>query len=346
MATERGTWTEIKVGTATAHPGQVARGAIPLGNTMAGTRAQIPVTVICGAEPGPVLRLNGATHGDEAEGPWSILMTLEQLSPQEMKGAVVAVPVVNVNAFTAGTRGDPLDTFAYDLNRVYPGSPNGRATERVAHAHIEAMLACCDLTITVHSGGDHSYLSPTIFAPESPECLELAAAMGPDWPLIMKAFLGSDLTAPLVNAGKAAINVELGGQCCTLPREFDQVCRTLSRSYLNVMRHYGILPGTAEYRQTWTYGKQKAILANRTGLWVARPDVEFGSTIPKGTVLGHIRDLYGDVLETVTAPEEGIVFGLRTRPSVRTGDWVCFFGLIEGTREDLLPAARRGQTGQ
>ena len=339
MMSQGATWGEIQVGTAVARPGEVGRGGIPVGNTMAGTPAQIPVIVVCGAEPGPVLWLNGATHGDEPEGPWSILMTLEELQPQAMRGAVVAVPAVNVNAFAAGTRGDPLDTFAYDLNRVYPGSPSGRATERVAHAHISAMLSCCDLAITVHSGGDHSYLCPTIFAPETPACLELAAAMGPDWPLIMKAFLGSDLTAPLVKAGKAAINVELGGQCCTLPREFDRICKTLSRSYLNVMRHYGMLPGTVEHCHTWMYGQQKAILANFTGLWVAEPSIEFGSKVPKDTVLGHIRDLYGDVLETVKAPDEGVVFGLRTRPSVRIGDWVCFFGLIEGVREDLGPAS-------
>jgi predicted deacylase len=330
-------WGELKVGTAIARPGQVARGGIPVGNDMFGNELLIPVVVVRGAEPGPVLWLNGATHGDEAEGPLSILLTLEKLSPLELKGAVVAVPAVNVNAFAAGTRGDPLDTLAYDLNRIYPGRPNGRATERVAYAHYVAMMSCCDLEIAVHSGGDHSYLCEIIFAPETPECLELAAAMGPDWPLVWKAFLTSDLMAPLAKEGKGAINVELGGQCRTLTRDFHDVCDVLSRSFLNVMRHYGMIPGQARYLQSWKRGSQTALFANATGLWVAEPDVEFGIEMPRGTLLGRILNLYGDVLDTVRAPDDGLVFGLRARPSVRTGDWLLFYGIVDEVRHDLLP---------
>jgi len=337
MAGDKKDWGELRVGTAVAEPGQVARGGIPFGNDMYGNKLQIPVTVVCGVEAGPILWLNGATHGDEAEGPLSILMTLEKLSPQEMKGAVVAVPAVNVNAFAAGTRGDPLDTLAYDLNRIYPGRPDGRATDRVAYAHFEAMMSCCDLEIAVHSGGDHSYLCEIIFAPETPECLELAAAMGPDWPLIWKSFLASDLMAPLAREGKGAINVELGGQCRTLTKEFHDVCKVISQSFLNVMRHYGMIPGQARYLKSWIRGSQTALFANATGLWVAEPDIEFGKEMAKGTILGHILNLYGDVLDTVRAPADGLVFGLRARPSVRTGDWLLFYGTIDEVRDDLLP---------
>jgi predicted deacylase len=304
---------------------------------MQGKELEIPVTVVCGAEPGPVLWLNGATHGDEAEGPLSILLTLEQLSPRELKGAVVAVPVVNVNAFAAGTRGDSLDPLAYDLNRIYPGRPDGRATERLAYAHYEAMMSSCDLEIAVHSGGDHSYLCEIIFAPETPACLELAAAMGPDWPLVWKAFLRSDLMAPLAKEGKGAINIELGGQCRTLTREFREVTKIISRSFMNVMRHYGMIPGEAHYLESWKRGSQVALFANATGIWVADPDVEFGQEIPQGTELGRIMSLYGDVLDTLKAPADGLVFGLRARPSVRTGDWLLFFGIVDEVRDDLLP---------
>lgn len=337
MAADEKDWNGIRVGTAVAEPGQEARGGIPVGNDMYGNELQIPVVVVCGAEPGPVLWLNGATHGDEAEGPLSILMTLEKLSPGEMKGAVVAVPAVNVNAFAAGSRGDPLDPWAYDLNRIYPGRADGRATERVADAHYQAMMSCCDLEIAVHSGGNHSYLCEIIFTPEVPECLELAAAMGPDWPLIWKSFLGSDLMGPLAKQGKGAINIELGGQSRTLTKEFHTICERISKGFLNAMRHYDMIPGQAEYLDSWKRGSQTALLANFTGLWVAEPDIEFGVEIPKGTTLGRIVNLYGDVLDTVKAPEDGLVFGLRAKPSVRIGDWVCFYGIVDEVRDDLLP---------
>lgn len=337
MAPNKKDWQELKVGTAVAKPGQVARGGIPVGNDMYGNELSLPVTVVCGTEPGPVMWLNGATHGDEPEGPLSILMTLKELSPKEMRGAVVAVPAVNVEAFAAGTRGDPLDSLAYDLNRIYPGRATGRATERVAQAHYQAMMECCDLEIAVHSGGDHSYLCEIIFTPEVPACLELAASFGPDWPLIWKSFLGSDLMAPLAKKGKGAINIELGGQSRTLTRDFHTICETIKRGFLNSMRHYGMIPGEAKYLKSWKRGSQVTLLANYTGLWVAEPDVEFGKEMPKGTVLGHILNLYGDVLDTVVAPEDGLVFGLRARPSVRIGDWVVFYGMVDEVRHDLLP---------
>jgi predicted deacylase len=57
----------------------------------------------------------------------------------------------------------------------------------------------------------------------------------------------------------------------------------------------------------------------------------------KGAVLGHISNLYGDVIQTVTAPQDGQVFGLRFRAMTRTGDWLCFFAVIDEVRDNLIP---------
>ena len=74
---------------------------------------------------------------------------------------------MNVPAFEAGKRGDPLDSFTYDMNRLYPGRPDGYPTERAAWAHWIAMRDACDLQIAIHSGGEHSYLAHMIFAAAS-----------------------------------------------------------------------------------------------------------------------------------------------------------------------------------
>ena len=63
---------------------------------------------------------------------WLAATTLQAIDVKKLRGVVVAVLVMNVGAFEAGTRGDPLDTFSYDMNRVYPGKATGYPTERAA----------------------------------------------------------------------------------------------------------------------------------------------------------------------------------------------------------------------
>jgi uncharacterized protein len=327
----------LTIGTVSVMPGEVKRGGIPIGTDMYGRERELPLIVYRGVKDGPKLWISGATHGDEPEGPYSIMRTLSQLDPQQMKGTLVAVPVMNIEAFMRGNRGDPRDTFSYDMNRIYPGRPDGYATERVAWAHYQALMDKCDLHIAIHSGGDHSYLDTTIFAAETPQCLELAGAMGPDWDLVNTSGVGrGSPSSILAQEGHGAITVELGGWCRMLTTEFHEVGRRLSEAYLNVMRHYDMIPGQAEYAEKWLRGHQIALLAGESGLWIGE-DVPLREPMKKGTVLGHIYNLYGDEIDVAKAPEDGMIFGLRFRPMVLRGDWVCFYAVIDQVRDDFIP---------
>ncbi len=328
----------LKIGTVSAMPGEVRRGGIPIGGDMYDRQRQIPIIVYRGAEDGPILWLNGATHGDEPEGPFSIFKTLAQLDPQKLRGTVVAVPVMNVQAFAAGTRGDPLDTFSYDMNRLYPGKAEGYPTERMAYAHWQAMKDNCDLQIAIHSGGEHSYLAHMIFASDNAASLELAAAMGPRWTLVFRSGTGGGNPSSQIAAlGKAGITVELGGNCRTLTGDFHDIATDLAQGFLNVMRHYGMIEGEAQYAAAWRMGYQIALLAPATGMFVGNPELPFEQEIKAGTLIGQIYNLYGDVAAEVRAPRDGVVFGLRARPSVLEGHWCCFFGVIEETVDNLIP---------
>ena len=328
----------LKIGNITILPGEVKRGGIPIGKDMYGHERQLPITVYRGGEEGPVLWLNGATHGDEPEGPYSIFLATRQLEPQGLKGTVVAVPVMNIEAFSAGTRGNPLDTFSYDMNRVYPGRADGYPTERIAHAHWQAMKDNCDLQIAIHSGGEHSYLAHMIFAADNPASFELAAAMGPRWTLVFRSGTGSGNPSSMIGGlGKGGITVELGGNCRLLTSDFQRVAQELAESYLNVMRHYRMISGEAQYARRWRQGHQIPLLAPATGMFVGNPELTFETPVAEGELLGEIYNLYGDVIDEVRAPKEGVVFGLRSRASLLEGHWCCFFGVIERTVDDLLP---------
>ena len=330
----------LRIGNLSVMPGERKRGGIAVGRDVYGVEREIPIVVCRGAEDGPILWLNGAVHGDEPEGPFSIFLALEEIRPEALRGTVVAVPVLNVEAFAAGTRGNPLDLFAYDLNRIYPGRADGYPTERVADAHWRAMQETCDLQIATHSGGEHSYLAHMIFASDNPASLELAGAMGPAWTLVFRSATGSGNSSSMVGGlGKGAITVELGGNCRTLTDDFHAVARDLADGYLNVLRHYRMIEGEARYAPVWRTGYQIALLAPASGMFVGARGLPFETPVGEGTVLGEIYDLYGDVVAEVRAPREGVVFGLRSRPSVLAGHWCCFFGVVEETVDDLIPRA-------
>lgn len=320
----------LQVGTAIAEPGTRADGRIEVSKRPGGGDLYSPVIVVNGAQDGPVLWVNGAIHGDEPEGPLAVQMLLEALDPQALRGAVVCVPVVNVSAFEAQQRGNPFDGFTYDMNRIYPGKADGYPSERVAWAHYQQMIEIADLEISIHSGGAHSYLAQALFFGHAGPSLELAQAMGPGWDLFLKAMStsGSPMAA-MANKGKAALTVELGGLCSTLPQEFLKNGKVLRDALLNILKHYQMIDGDAQYCSAWNVGVQRTVLCGVGGFFVPEEGVEYRTPIAKGRVIAKIKDLYGNVLEEVKAPTDGQIFGMRTMACCLPGDWACFFGEVQ-----------------
>ncbi|PJE27970.1 hypothetical protein SAMN06297129_0045 [Pseudooceanicola antarcticus] len=324
----------LTVGSASAKPGEIARGHIAASTLAGGLRVDIPVVVINGAKPGRVFWVNGAIHGDEPEGPRACQLAMGRIDPAQLTGAVVLVPVVNPMAFSAAERGNPLDTFTYDMNRIYPGKADGYFSERIAHAHWMAMKDVADIEISIHSGGSHSYLDKAIFVDERPESVELAKAMGPGWGCIMSNFTktGSPMAA-LNGSGKTGITVELGGRSATSPDRFRWVAEELAASILNICYHYDMLPGEAAYPDPCYKGVQEALLAPASGIYLPVEGVDFLTMMKKGDPIARIVDVFGDEVGALEAPADGMFFGLRAFPNVQMGDWCCFFCKVEGTRD-------------
>lgn len=323
----------VTVGTAIAQPGEVSRGSIPVTSTLGGGNLGIPVIVLNGRKPGPCVWVDGAIHGDEPEGPLACYFLAQEINVAELAGTLVLIPIMNVGAYEAAQRGNPLDTFTYDMNRIYPGRPDGYLSERIVHAHKEWMIEVADYELSIHSGGNHSYLSATIFATEDVASQDLARAMGKGWKLVLKAISpkGNPMSV-MAKAGKAGITVELGGRSATSPKAFNQVGRILADAVLNALKHYDMLPGEAKYEEGSRYtGVQHALLASVSGTFVAEPQIEFQKNMSKGDKIATIYGIYGDVLGELFAPVDGMIFGLRALPNVTIGDWCCFYAEIQAT---------------
>ena len=324
----------ITVGTAVAAPGTATRGHILVTRLAGGGELSIPVVVIHGAKPGPCLWVDAAIHGDEPEGTVTCHNLARQVQPASLSGTLVLVPAMNVPAFEAGQRGNPLDTFSYDMNRIYPGRAEGYLTERIAWAHAQCMKEIADFEIAIHSGGAHSYLSETIFVNEDPASVELAKAMGRGWEMVLSAISpkGNPM-ATMLEAGKTGITVELGGRSATSPEEMERVEATLVEAILNVMRHYKMIEGEAHYPAMRWKGVQEALLAPASGLFIPAPGVGCRRPMKKGDALARIVDIWGDTVAELQAPADGMIFGLRALANVTTGDWCSFFAKTSGVRD-------------
>jgi uncharacterized protein len=324
----------VTVGSATAAPGHKAFGSIHVTKLGGGSSVEIPVVVINGMQPGKVLWIDGAIHGDEPEGPLCCQLLSQEVDPKKLAGTLVLVPVINVAAFEAASRGNPLDTFSYDANRIYPGRPNGYLTERVVYAHSVWMRRVADLEISIHSGGAHSFLAPSMFVDERPESVELGTAMGPGWGCIMSSPnpKGNPM-AVMAEDGKVGITVEHGGRSATSPATFAAVGRMLADAILNVMRHYKMIAGKAKYDRNRTRGSQEALLAPASGIYLPEPEIQFLKMMKQGARIARIVDYFGNELGEIKAPADGMIFGLRALPNVTTGDWCCFFNKVQGRRE-------------
>ena len=138
---QRPSWWEGRI------PGKIAQLALP----DPGGEWDLALYVATGTRPGPTLAVLAGVHGDEYEGPVAIADLLAALDPAALTGTLIAVPVANPPAFAAGTRTSPLDGL--NLARTFPGRRDGSASERLACALTEEVIAIADALIDLHSGG-------------------------------------------------------------------------------------------------------------------------------------------------------------------------------------------------
>src|SRR5439155_3095996 len=155
VAQDRATFS---VGTATARRGQKVTGAIvvPAGVDAATT---IPVAVVHGAKPGPVLALVSGAHGTEYASIIALEKLIAILNPAEISGTVIIVPLVNIASFERKVpHVNPVDDKS--MNRWYPGKMDGTQTDRASYLITKQVVEQCDHLIDLHGGDLDESLRP------------------------------------------------------------------------------------------------------------------------------------------------------------------------------------------
>jgi uncharacterized protein len=319
----------LAVGTARAARGQAASGwiEVPSGPDP-GTR--IPVSVVHGSRPGPVLALVAGTHGYEYTSVVALPRVLARLEPGKMRGSVILVHMANPPAFYG--RRIYYGPDGKNLNRVYPGSTDGTQSDRIAHALAREVIDRATHLADLHCGDGNESLRPYSYwqtsgnAEVDAASREMVLAFGLDHIVVDRDRprdpARSAYTAnTAILRGKPAITAESGGMGLT----DEPSVAAQERGALSLVAHLGIADfPSARVKQPVWYDRSEVLRATATGLWY--PAVEKMQTVAAGTLIGHVRDPFGKVLQEVRSPFAGEMLYVVGTPPVSEGEPLGFVG--------------------
>jgi predicted deacylase len=314
---------DISVGDVTVEPGHKARIELPFARVATGSDETLPVAVINGRSPGPHVWLSAAIHGDELNGVEIVRRVLRELDAKRLRGAVIAVPIVNPLGFMIESRYLP---DRRDLNRAFPGSNRGSTASRLAHLFMTQVVAQCSVGIDLHTATTHRVNFPQVRANiDDPATLDLAKAFGAPFTIHAKVRDGS-LRQAATELGATVLVYEAGEA-----HRFDDdaigagttgVLRTLRSMRMLDVR----LPRT---KPTKLIRRTRWVRARRGGL--ADISVKLGQRVKEGDPVAAISDAFGSRPTTVKATETGWVIARTQRPLVHSGDAIAHIAIDTGS---------------
>ena len=305
-----------------------------------GVPVSTPVLVVNGAEPGPTLCLTAAVHGDELNGIEMVRRVLHDIDPGKLSGAIIGVPIVNVQGFRRGSRYLP---DRRDLNRYFPGNPNGSAAARIAHSLFIDIIAHCDALVDVHTGSFERANLPQIRADlRHPDVVTLTLGFGSMVVLHSEPTVGT-LRHAATMAGIPAVTLEAGGPSQLELAEVKHGVKGIETllTTLGMIRKVRLWgdPEPVYYRSSW-------VRADNGGILLA--NVSLGTTVQKGDLLGTITDPMSNARSELRSPYTGRIIGMARNQVVMPGFATFHVGIQADVVEDdegSLDLAQKSDTG-
>ncbi|WP_141733620.1 succinylglutamate desuccinylase/aspartoacylase family protein [Oligoflexus tunisiensis] len=291
---------------------------LKIGKLYDNTDINIPVEVIRGKLDGPTLFVSAAVHGDELNGVEICKRLLDLRQLKDISGTLLVIPIVNVFGFNNLSRYLP---DRRDLNRSFPGSPNGSLASRLAYVFMTEIVSKATHGIDLHTGAVHRRNLAQIRADiDHQETLELAEAFG--IPVIIKSNVRDGSLRQAVLERDVPMLLFEGGEAL---RFDDRVIKVALDGIVSVMYKIGMLdlqkrpPRLSQTEKKPFIAKSSYwIRATRSG--IIRLLARIGKHVHKDEVIGVISDPYGDEIETVRTRVEGIVICASMLPVVHEGD--------------------------
>ncbi len=301
-------------------------------NDSAWGSVMIPITVIANGE-GPTALLTGGNHGDEYEGPIALQALSWEIQPQDVSGRVIIVPYMNYPAFRTGTRVSPIDQV--NLNRAFPGRPDGTVSQKIAHYFADVLVPMADIVLDYHSGGKTLDFLPYAAAhylddkDQQAKCVEAVRAFGAPYTMMMLEIDSVGMFDTTVEGqGKVFVTTELGGGGTATARSAEIAIRGAR----NVLRHAGILSGQIDCPEDSVMLDMPDgdcfHFATRDGLM--HPLADLGDQVKAGQPIAQIwpPDRTGVAPVEVMANRDGVIAARHFPGLIQSGDCVAVIATL------------------
>ncbi|BBM02263.1 succinylglutamate desuccinylase/aspartoacylase family protein [Microbulbifer sp. GL-2] len=291
-----------------------------------GVYSPTAVLVVNGAKPGPVLCLTAAVHGDELNGVETVRRVMYDLDAEQLNGAVIGVPIVNLQGFHRSSR---YLTDRRDLNRHFPGDPNGSSASRIANSFFHEVISHCNAVVDLHTGSFYRTNLPQLRGDLSnPKIVKMTKGFGSTVVLHSAGAKGT-LRRAAVEAGIPTVTLEAGAPMVLDERSVSHSVKGI-RTLLNQLgmvskfRLWGD-PEPVYYNSTWQRSSNGGIIFS---------EVQLGEFVRKGDLLGTVTNPITNVRTEIRSEHNGRVLGMALDQVVQPGFAAYHIG-IQAPQEQI-----------
>ncbi len=280
---------------------------------------------------GPTILLMAGNHGDEYEGQVAVARLARELEPAQIRGRVLLLPMANYPAAKAGHRTSPIDDG--NLNRSFPGDPNGTITQIIAHYIESVLMQMADYAIDLHSGGSSLHYVPTVLfgdredSTENEAVVRMMRAFAAPYALRFRRSSHIVSSAAARRQGTIAVTVEMGGSGTVTPAALKITREGIERvmAEFGILRTSGLGP-SGDTRILRLTGQDNYVYARHDGLF--EPAAEIGEDVEKDQTAGwiHHPESPWDAPDEVSFPMAGTLLCKRIPGRVKPGDCLYQMG--------------------
>ncbi len=312
-------------------PGAVRNLKVNVGRLYDFTDINLNIRVLRGKSEGPTLFVTAAIHGDEINGIEIIRRLFQQKELKKLKGTLITVPIVNIYGFNTRSRYLP---DRRDLNRCFPGSPNGSLAARLADTIMKSVVEHSTYGIDLHTGAVHRSNLPQVRAQlDDPKTMELAQHFGV--PVILNSnYRDGSLRQAAAEKGVPTLLFE-GGEAL---RFDEKIIRIGVRGILSVMKNTGMIEPDKKNKATNigdSYVAKNSFWMRASESGVVKKIKKLGAHVQQGDLLAMIASPYGNSRVALRTPHAGIVIGSSQLPLVNRGDALYHVATFDENVDDV-----------